>query len=250
MPGIERIQEHQEEQRAASTFSNNTELILNADGDQALIAVVSSGKDDTDGRIDEYFRHSYQQTGDDGSERWVFSFCKRSVEQQCELCDNDVGAQRRFGFWAYVYSMFRKAPGTSDGWKEITHAGEKLYQREINDFRIVSLPFGRNNMYWNQFCGIFYENGAMNQSILRIKRVGSKRDTTWSVQVTAKVVDWKTIGNGGDNLSSVKEYFIDTEKKREQKNESVALSSAIEMASSNADMAFSDSDEPDITDLF
>ena len=224
MPGIKKINAEQEEQKANSGFSGGSELILNADGDQALIAVVATGDDDDDDRIATFYRHSYNQgTTGEGAEQWRFVFCKKSVDEECALCNDSIAAQKRFGFWAYVYAIIRKAPGTGDDWKPVVHAGEKLYQREIKDFRIVSLPFGRNSVYWNQFCGIYYENGAMNKSILRVKRTGSRRETVWNVSLTNKAVDWKAIGDGGNKLESIKDFLMGEEQKRKEQREAVSL---------------------------
>jgi hypothetical protein len=221
MPGIEKINQGAEQRTASTTGSfGPSELILNADGDQAVVAVVASGNDDNDDRIVNYYRHSYK---DEEENRWIYAFCKKTINERCEMCDRDLGAQNRFAFWAYVYFLLRKNPGSGEGWKEIIYGGEKLFQLEIKDFKVVTLPFGRKDMFWNQFVGVFYEHEAMNKVAIRVKREGAGRDTVWSIGATSTAVNWKEIGNGGDSLGSVNDFFMDRDAKRNQQTESVAL---------------------------
>ena len=221
MPGIKKINQGAEQRATSSSNSfGPSELILNADGDQAIVAVCASGNDDNDDRIINYYRHSYK---DEDENRWIYAFCKKSIDERCELCDRDLGAQNRFGFWAYVYALLRKNSGQGEGWKEVEYGGERLYRLDINDYKVVTLPFGRNDMFWNQFIGIFYEHEAMDKVAIRVKREGSGRDTVWSIGATSKVIDWKEIGKGRDDLGSVNDFFISREAKRTQQTESVAL---------------------------
>lgn len=241
MPGIDKINKEREERFGnRPQSSGGSELILRSDGDQAIIAVVASGNEDNDNRISAFYRHV--DKNDEG--QWEYGFCKRSIDERCDMCDNDKVPQHRFGFWVYVYSLLRKEAGQGDGWKKTAYGKETFYELEINNFKMLSLPFGRNEMIWNQFMGIFHENGAMNKVALRVKRDGSGRDTVWNITPTNKQVDWDEISDDGEKLGTVKDYYIEADERRKQQSEAISLTST----SNDADAP--ESDDPNFEELF
>ena len=219
MPGIDKINQQKEDQPKSSGFSNRTELIMNQPGDVAVVAVVSDGSDSEDDRLSSYARHSYQD--DDG--RWIYAFCKGTVDKLCSMCEEGRPVQNRFAFWAYVYALQRKVAQQGDSWRQETKGKETVWTLDINDFRMVTLPFGRQDTFWKQFTDVYYEHGAMNKVALRITRDGSGRETSWRIATTPKTINWDELPSN-DNLPSVKDHFLEIEAQRQQAIEAVSLS--------------------------
>ena len=174
MPGIASINNRIDKASSGDAAGfYGQELFLN-DGDQALVAVVASGHDDDDTAdlIDDFYRHSYSSTNPDGSTKWNYTFCQKSVDTACSLCDEGLNPQFRFGFWSYVYYVLHKNPHSQGEWTEVNFANQTYYKQDVEDFRIISLPFGRNEMIWNQFISVYFEQGAMDKMVMRVKRDG------------------------------------------------------------------------------
>lgn len=217
MSAIDRINKNR------PSFSGNSfggqELILSKDGDQAIIAIVPDGNQDPDDRLEDFARHSFNEDG-----KWQFKICKESVGERCDLCARDLTKQNRFGFWAWVYDLYKKEPGVGDGWiKETNTSGtQTMYRLPVNAYRVVSLPFGRRDAYWNRYADIYNDHGAMNKMVVKVKRDGDGRDTNWDLSITGKEVDWSVIDAGADDLGSIKDYYVQREAARED-NEGVSL---------------------------
>lgn len=213
MSAIDRINKNREETRSTFTGGGGQELILSKDGDQAIIAIVPDGNKDPDVRLEEFARHSFNENGS-----WQFKICRESVGDRCDLCAKDITKQNRFGFWAWIYDLYKKEAGTGDGWVAETNASgsQTMYRLPINGYRVVSLPFGRRDAYWNKYADIYNDQGAMNKMIVKVKRDGEGRDTNWDLSITGKEVDWSRIQDSADDLGSIKDYYVNREAAREE----------------------------------
>ena len=87
--------------------------------------------------------------------------------------------------------------------------GKKLYKESINDFRIVSLTFGRSDYIWNQLVDIYNDWGGLNKGVIRIKRTGTGMfDTSYQLAATARQEEIPSEEEEKiADLPTVKEYF-------------------------------------------
>ena len=93
-----------------------------------------------------------------------------------------------------------------DSWTALEGpSGKTLYKEELNDFRIMSLPFGRGGYLWNQLVDIFEEWGSLNKGVIRIKRDGTGLDTTYSIAASTR--ELSNPDKDTSELVSVDEYF-------------------------------------------
>jgi len=205
MSGISRIQAKRDGERSPSSNAPQRRELWFKDGDQAFISSVATGEDG-DTMFDEVWLYTFK----DG-QRWTTL-----------LADNDVDTSRvpdgyrpshKFAFWAYVYEVIH-AEKRSDDWQEITGAGgKKAFKEEVNDYRIVSLSFGRSDYIWNQVLDVFNDWGQkLNGGVMRVKRTGTGMyDTSYTVTATARAIEVpaeKEAEKG--ELPTVKGYFKTT----------------------------------------
>ena len=222
MPSLEAIGKNAENKREefkknAANKNKGRELFFPGDGDLANIAIVPSGSPEeaaTETRLLDYHQHSerVQPTGPQDS-GWRFSFCTLAVTGTCEACDRGVYKQYRFAFWAYVYNRrIKNQPQNTDNWQQVKAPSGMMWQQEINDFRIVSLPFGKSDMYWQLLLQLSYDKGGLNTTAVRVSRTGLMKDTVWGLTAIDKPkVDWSEIGEGADELQGLNDYFMERE---------------------------------------
>jgi hypothetical protein len=238
MPNLAEIGSHvkevrEEQKQRLASISSGREIFFQGDGDLANMAIVPSGKSkesDTETRLLDYYVHNEQVTPTSPNDKgYRFYFCTLAVTEECEHCDRNVYKQYRFAFWAYVYNRRIKAtPQNTDNWEQVqTASGETMWEQEINDFRVVSLPFGKADMYWKLLLDISYEEKGLNKKAVRVSRSGLGRDTVWGLKtVNEPTVNWKEIGEGVDELPGLNDYFMEREAaKKVIVEDSVALDS-------------------------
>jgi len=208
MAGVEEITK-----RKADISSNgiNREIFFQ-DGDQVIGVVVT--KDGVqDNRLQDYWQHVMELS----PKKWEYTFCKESAGQECVDCDGGVPRRRRFGFWIYAYYSLHNKPLDRVETKEVRVLGKILYQRDINDFRIINMPFGRNDSFWNRFTSVYYENDSnFNTSVIRVTKTGEGIKTDWGVSQTKSTVDlteeqWEE----AKKLPGIVDYFMEREEQRQ-----------------------------------
>jgi hypothetical protein len=87
-----------------------------------------------------------------------------------------------------------------------------MWEQEINDFRIISLPFGKTDMYWKLLLDISYEEKGLNKKAVRVSRSGLGRETVWGLKtVNEPTINWKEIGVGVEELAGLNDYFMERE---------------------------------------
>ena len=223
MPSLEQIGQNAKNRR--EDFENNSfqgrELFFTSDGDLANLAIVPSGspeESDTETRLLDYHQHSERVTPTGPQDSgWRFNFCTLATLGTCQHCDRGVKKQYRFAFWSYVFNRrIKNAPQNSDNWEQVKSPAGLMWEQQINDFRIISLPFGRSDMYWNLLLQLSYDEGALNKAAVRVSRSGKGTDTVWGLTaIKEPVIDWNEIGVGADELEGLNDYFLRREQEKE-----------------------------------
>ena len=219
MSGISRIQSKRDGgwQSTSSNAPQRRELWFK-DGDQAFLTSVATG-DEGDSMFDEVYLYTFK----DG-QRWTTLLADADVDTS--KVPDGYRPSHKFAFWAYVYEVIH-AEKRSDDWQEITGAGgKKAFKEEINDYRIISLSFGRSDYIWNQVLDLFNDWGQkLDGGVMRVKRTGTGMyDTSYTVTATARnveVPDEKQTEKG--DLPTVKGYFKTTYGGEVSKPEAVSV---------------------------
>ena len=199
MPGINRILKRREEQEARTsqqTSIPNKEIYLR-DGDQVFIQPWCTGKDDIDdttGYLQDYYMYTWNSNAT-GSPRFVNLLVDDSIDDsvvpEVDAYDNPVRPRRKFAFWGYVTEIVHKDitdRGRDQGWEPIQGSSNGTrYKETINDFRIMALGFGRGDAVFSQLIEAYNDlNGDLSSGVLRISRVGSGLDTSYSISCTTR----------------------------------------------------------------
>ena len=206
MSGISRIQKSRE---SAKDSRNRIEEgperkeIWLKDGDQAFLTSVATGEEN-DMLLDDLYLYIYRV-----GNYWTNVLQDERVDTS--NVPDDVRPSHKFAFWAYVYNVIH-TDKRNDSWEEIEGpGGKKMYKEEINDFRVISLGFGRSDYVWNQLVDIYSDWGSLNKGVIRIKRTGSGAyDTSYALAATPKKDEMPSNREAESlKLQSVREYFFD-----------------------------------------
>ena len=179
MSGITRIQQGREESRRPDvTFTPGKEIWFR-DGDQVFLSSVATGSDD-DKYLDELYLYVFR-----AGTRLVNLLKDDRVDTS--IVPEDVRPSHKFAIWAYIHNIIHLEK-RNDDWVEIEGpSGKKMYKEDINDFRIISLSFGRSDYIWNQLVDVYNDWGALNKGVIRMKRTGAGMyETSFSITATPK----------------------------------------------------------------
>ena len=179
MSGILRIQQGREESRRPDvTFTPGKEIWFR-DGDQVFLSSVATGSDD-DKYLDELYLYVFR-----AGTRLVNLLKDDRVDTS--IVPEDVRPSHKFAIWAYIHNIIHLEK-RNDDWVEIEGpSGKKMYKEDINDFRIISLSFGRSDYIWNQLVDVYNDWGALNKGVIRMKRTGAGMyETSYSITATPK----------------------------------------------------------------
>ena len=201
MSGIGRIQEARETRGQSGSNGVPGREIWFRDGDQAFLSSIATGEEG-DTNLDDLWMYTYNS----GS-RWVNLLDDPDVDKS-DVPDN-VRPSHKFAFWAYVHEIIH-AERRNDDWEVIQGpGGKKMYKETINDFRVVSLTFGRSDYIWNQLVDIYNDWGGLNKGVMRIKRTGTGMfDTSYQLAATARNEEMPADEEAKiADLPTVKEYF-------------------------------------------
>ena len=179
MSGIGRIQEARETRGQSGSNGVPGREIWFRDGDQAFLSSIATGEEG-DTNLDDLWMYTYNS----GS-RWVNLLDDPDVDKS-DVPDN-VRPSHKFAFWAYVHEIIH-AERRNDDWEVIQGpGGKKMYKETINDFRVVSLTFGRSDYIWNQLVDIYNDWNGLDKGVIRIKRTGTGMfDTSYQLAATAR----------------------------------------------------------------
>ena len=203
MSGIARIQARIEERTQLSQSNLDTREMWLRDGDQIFFSSVGDGKEG-DPFVSEITLVIYR----DGN-RWSTVYLKdRSNFEEVSKTLNfpeDTRPSNKFALWAYVYDALHVEKKSED-WESIEGPnGKILYREQVEDFRIITLPFGRGGYLWTQLVDIFEDWGTLNKGVIRVKRHGQGLDTTYSLSTTSRT---KKEGDmDTSDLVSIEDYY-------------------------------------------
>lgn len=201
MSGIGRIQEARETRGQSGSNGVPGREIWFRDGDQAFLSSIATGEEG-DTNLDDLWMYTYNS----GS-RWVNLLDDPDVDKS-DVPDN-VRPSHKFAFWAYVHEIIH-AERRNDDWEVIQGpGGKKMYKETINDFRVVSLTFGRSDYIWNQLVDIYNDWTGLDKGVIRIKRTGTGMfDTSYQLAATARQEEIPDdVEEKIADLPTVKEYF-------------------------------------------
>ncbi len=201
MSGIGRIQEARETRGQSGSNGVPGREVWFRDGDQAFLSSIATGEEG-DTNLDDLWMYTYNS-----GNRWINLMDDPDVDKS-GVPDN-VRPSHKFAFWAYVHEIIH-SERRNDDWEVVQGpGGKKLYKETINDFRVVSLTFGRSDYIWNQLVDLYNDWGGLNKGVMRIKRTGTGMfDTSYQLAATARQEE---IPDEAEekiaDLPTVKEYF-------------------------------------------
>ena len=201
MSGIGRIQEARETRGQSGSNGVPGREVWFRDGDQAFLTAVATGEEG-DTNLDDLWMYTYNS-----GNRWVNLIDDPEVDKS-GVPDN-VRPSHKFAFWAYVYEIIH-SERRNDDWEVVNGpGGKKLYKETINDFRVVSLTFGRSDYIWNQLVDIYNDWTGLDKGVMRIKRTGTGMfDTSYQLAATSRQEEIPDdSGEQQADLPTIKEYF-------------------------------------------
>ena len=102
----------------------------------------------------------------------------------------------------------------------------------------MTLSFGANNINWNQLVDVYGDNGALDKSVIRVKRRGSSLDTTYTITSTNGSIELPEDKQAEvANLTPIKEYVAQRYGKFEASDTSVPAN-AVTVDDEDDDMPF------------
>ena len=179
MSGIARIQSTRESGRTTATEQVPRREVWFKDGDQAFITSAATGEEG-DNKLDELYLYTYRS-----GTRWINLLSDDGIDTS--MVPEESRPSHKFAFWGYVHEVLH-ADKRDDTWEEIAGpGGKKMYKEEVNDFRIISLGFGRSDYIWNQLVDVYNDWSGLNKGVIRVRRTGSGMyDTSFSLSATAR----------------------------------------------------------------
>ena len=179
MSGIARIQSTREGGRTTATEQAPRREVWFKDGDQAFLTSVATGEEG-DNKLDELYLYTYRS-----GTRWINLLSDDGIDTS--MVPEESRPSHKFAFWAYVHEILH-TDKRDDTWEEIAGpGGKKMYKEEVNDFRIISLGFGRSDYIWNQLVDVYNDWTGLNKGVMRVRRTGSGMyDTSYSLAATAR----------------------------------------------------------------
>ena len=201
MSGIARIQSRIQE-RLQTQNVDTKEYFLRA-GDQVFLSAAGDGKEG-----DPFVSEISMITWREGNRfRNVLVTEDDDVDKMKTALNipEDSRVQKKFAMWTYIYEALH-VEKRIESWTSLEGpSGKTLYKEEVNDFRILSLPFGRGGYLWNQLVDIFEEWGSLNKGVIRIKRTGAGLETTYNIATSTR--ELTNPNKDTSELVSIEEYF-------------------------------------------
>ncbi len=201
MSGIARIQSRIQER--LQTQNIDTKEFFLRDGDQIFLSAAGDGKEG-----DPFVSEISMITWREGNRfRNVLVTEDDDVDKMKTALNipEDSRVQKKFAMWTYIYEALH-VEKRIESWTSLEGpSGKTLYKEEVNDFRILSLPFGRGGYLWNQLVDIFEEWGSLNKGVIRIKRTGAGLETTYNIATSTR--ELTNPNKDTSELVSIEEYF-------------------------------------------
>lgn len=203
MAGLSSINNRQREMSEARG-AERKEIWLR-DGDQVFLRPVATGEDD-DPNLEELYLYTYEAEGGGWKNALVDPDTHKPMSDDVP---EGKSPSHKFAMWAYVSEVIHNQQRRDD-WEEIVSpSGKRAYREEVNDFRIITLPFGRGNQYWNMLVDQYDDWGSLNKGVLRVKRTGAGLDTVYSLSPVARKVDVPSGREGEiEALQPIWDYYV------------------------------------------
>ena len=201
MSGIARIAGAREALRTPVSDQPLRREVWFKDGDQAFVSSVATGEEG-DNKLDELYLYTYRS-----GTRWINLLSDEGIDTS--VVPENYRPSHKFAFWTYVHEILHGERRVDD-WEEIAGpGGKKMYKEEVNDFRIISLGFGRSDYIWNQLVDVYNDWGSLNKGVIRIRRTGSGMyDTSYSLAATARDAEIPSDKLADiEELPDIKDYF-------------------------------------------
>ena len=172
------------------------------DGDQAFITPLATG-DEGDNMLDELYLYTYQSGG-----RWINLLADKDVDTT--MVPDSQRPAHKFAFWGFVHEIVHNDKRTEDCIEVSGPGGKKLFKEEVNDFRVITLTFGRSDYIWNQLVDIYHDWGTLDKGVIRIKRTGTGMyDTSYTIAATARDAEVDVDHKAAENeLPTIRDYFL------------------------------------------
>lgn len=204
MSGISKIQQKRDDYRSrlGNDLVRPGKEVWLKDGDQIFLSCVATGEEG-DPNLDEYYMFTFRKDN-----RWTNVLRDDAVDQS--EVPEEIRPQHKFAVWAYVHEIIHPEKRSED-WESINGPGNKqLFKEVVDDFRIVSLGFGRSDYVWNQFVEVYDDWGSLDKGVIRIKRSGTGIDTAYSITATTRSLEIpEERQDEVDELGSVHEYLME-----------------------------------------
>jgi len=232
MSGIQRIQARQDERTQLNQSNLDTKEFWIRDGDQIFFSPVGDGKEG-DPFISEITLVIYRE-----GNRWstVYLKDKSTFEEVSKTLNipDDTRPSNKFALWGYVYDALHVEKKQED-WVAIDGPnGKTLYKQEVNDYKIITLPFGRGGYLWSQLVDIFEDWGTLNKGVIRVKRHGQGMDTTYSLAATSR--NKKEGDMDTTDLVSIEDYYSNRYAPDKQLNPAVFNNGKDKKSDGNLDL--------------
>jgi len=227
--------------RASHSSESSGKEVWLKDGDQVFMKSVATGAEG-DIYLDDF--HVYEfQSGADKSWRTVLVVDGEPVDEvPSEAMYWEQGKRKlprhKFALWGYITEILH-SDKRDDSWEEVTSpTGNKLYKETVNDFKVITLSFGANNINWNQLVDIYGDNGSLDKNVIRIKRRGSSLDTTYTITSTNGSLELPEDKQSEvSNLTPIKEYVTQRYGKSDSSDTAVPAN-AVSVDEDDDDMPF------------
>ena len=215
MGGISMISQRRKQVNAPATVNNNQSELWFKDGDQALIKSVATGHtDDTAMTYIKVYQYRYGNTFKTVLDS-VFDAEKDDFVLPEGLSVDGIpegnSPKQQFAFWAYVDEVFHNERRV-ESWEPVQgKSGKEMFKEVVNDFKVIKLGFGRGDIVFGQLEEIYEDEGSLDKSPIRIKRMGAGLDTTYHITSLARELEIPADKQAEiANLPSITQYCIDT----------------------------------------
>jgi len=215
MGGISMISQRRKQMSAPATVTNNQSELWFKDGDQALIKSVATGHpDDTAMTYIKVYQYRDGNTFKTVLDSIYNGEKDDYVTPEGLVVDGipeGVSSKHQFAFWAYIDEVFHSEKRV-ESWEVITgKSGKEMYKEVVNDFKVIKLGFGRGDIVFGQLEEIYEDEGSLDKSPIRIKRMGAGLDTTYHITSLARELEIPADKKAEiANLPSINQYCIDT----------------------------------------
>ena len=202
MSGIARIQSRIQERLLTQNL--DTKEFFLRDGDQVFLSAAGDGKEG-----DPFISEISMLTWREGNNRFRNVLITENDDvDKIRVALNipeDSRVQKKFAMWTYIYEALHVEKKV-ESWTALEGpSGKTLYKEEVNDFRIMSLTFGKGGYLWNQVVDIFEEWGSLNKGVIRIKRAGAGLETTYNIAISTRELN--NPNKDTSELVAIDEYY-------------------------------------------